>query len=94
MTPEEWPLNEDPPRFDWSLSMKQIEKQYAPAPIVQPKAKYVPPKAETQPGTPDERLRKQYWRLMGKYEHFHEMLIKANPDLPRWIFDNLITKLK
>lgn len=94
MTPDEWPLNEDPPRFDWSLSLTAIEKKYGPAPVKPPKEKYVPPPAEAQPEPRDDQLRRTYWKLMGKYEHIHALLVSAHPDLPRWIFDNLITKLK
>lgn len=34
----------------------------------------------------------QVAKLAKKYPHLYALLVKADPDLPRWIFDNLVNK--
>lgn len=86
---DEWPEPDEQNGFDWSLSLKEIEKKYAPIrptvvnivkqPIVSPRIK--PPS-----GTILAKFRK-------KYPYAYKLMEDANPDLPRWAIDNL-TKIK
>lgn len=38
-------------------------------------------------------IAEEYWKLLRRYKHVRELLEDANPDLPRWIFDNIVKPL-
>ncbi len=91
----EWPDIDPISTFDWSLSLKEIEQKF---PIVQNK----PAKKGLKFFDDEERVDKIEQplgsqelfikALSNKYAHIYELLIRTNEDLPRWIYDNLITK--
>jgi hypothetical protein len=83
---EEWPRPEEPTGFDWSLSMREIEKKYAPLrPIVVKIVEQPPaaPKAKPIPGTILAKFRR-------KYPYVYGLMEEANADLPRWVIDNML----
>lgn len=83
---QEWPIPEEPTGFDWSLSMRDIEKKYAPLrPVVVKVVQQVErlPKDKPVPGTILAKFKKKYPYVCGLME-------EANADLPRWVIDNIL----
>lgn len=121
---ETWPEFPDDNKFDWSLSLSQIDKKYGTAPLKQPvfNARATQPKKMTMNNTgrmdlpsldllslqPIEANRKNPLKgivkfsnssefekaLAKKYPHAYGLIVAAEPDLPRWIFDNLVNSSK
>lgn len=104
---EDWPDPEQAETFDWSLSMRDIERRYTPM-VVRPKMERLGRYTESANMDKDinpkvlalyEQSKKtgkedfpSFMKRLGRYRHVHQLLTAANPDLPRWIFDNLINK--
>lgn len=83
----EWPDPEPQDVFDWSLSMREIEKKYAPLrPVVVKvvhEVKEKAPRIKPEAGTLLAKFRK-------KYPYVYGILEETNSDLPRWLIDNLL----
>lgn len=84
---EEWPNPEPNTGFDWSLSMRDIEKKYSPlTPIivkVNSGPAQIPERSKPDPGTLLAKFRK-------KYPFVYKILEETNTDLPRWLIDNML----
>lgn len=87
----EWPDSELPKTFDWSLSMNQIEKIYGPAPLkrVVPPIKVNDRGQTTTSATATEEFIK---KVRNKFPYAFILIESADPDMPRWIYENLIAK--
>lgn len=92
----EWPHVPQDAKFDWSLSLRDIDKRYGVAPPLQATPKrQLPDRIDTfkisakrkVPYSNSSEFEK--W-LVKKYPYLYSMLVDANPDLPRWLYDNLI----
>lgn len=93
MSENEWPDSELPESFDWSLSMKEVEKRYSPAPVKVKKEPYVrPAEADIIEPVKKDNADKFLRRLQKKWPYAYERLHELGPDMPRWIYDNLISK--
>lgn len=85
--PDEWPEPENTTGFDWSLSMRDLEKKYLPLRPGVVKIVRVAEKGELKtkpcPGTLLAKFRK-------KYPYIYNILEEENADLPRWLIDNML----
>jgi len=87
LSEDEWPEPEPQSGFDWTLSMRDIEKKYSPLrPVVVMVARKIrqeTPKPKPVPGTLLSKFRK-------KYPYIYGILEEENADLPRWLIDNML----
>lgn len=95
MDQQEWPDFDQSNKFDWSLSLSQIEKKYGLPNISNSRGqKSIRPMddlvEESKSSTSDTELFLKKFRK--KYEYAFDLIEKMNPDMPRWIFENLIAK--
>lgn len=93
-----WPDFPEENKFNWSLSLSQIDKKYGSAPLQPPAFKmkvtkrrtvYVAKEADSSNSS--ELFIK---KLAKKFPHAYGLIVGADPDLPRWIYDNLVNSSK
>lgn len=101
----DWPEPEPEERFDWSLSFREMERKYSPSPIIpeknkRPKNSFFWDKRNVDPAikeTVDVVVPKSSFgafdaKFKRKFEYAHTLILSANPDILRWLFDNILTK--
>lgn len=83
----EWPDPEPNNGFDWSMSLKEIEKKYSPirpvvVKVIMPEIQKSP-RIKPEPGTLLAKFRR-------KYPYVYKILEETNSDLPRWLVENML----
>lgn len=105
---KEWPEPEKEDRFDWSLSFREMERVYNSGPIktkkikigrytenlsytrnIDPRLLEIADNARKDSGPSFHKLDAKFKK---RFEYVHTLLNAANPDLLRWIYDNILTK--
>jgi hypothetical protein len=97
--PVEWPEPE-PVGFDWTLPLKELDRKYNPA-SKNKKAKMVDPDtikpihpqilaAYERAKNPQKEPFLAFLKKLSKYEHIYNLLINADSDLPRWLYENMM----
>lgn len=91
---QEWPDFEPENTFDWSLSQREIEKKYLPLVIKNEKTrvKFIKPEPVEDTIVYKPCAAKFINALKHKYPYAFDLISTISPDMPRWIFENLITK--
>lgn len=97
-----WPEIEEHNAFDWSLSMKEIEKKYLPMAVIAEKKNNTSKNKEfflklnEEVNPPKQAI--GISRLMTKfpfaYSQITEAIANYNPDLLRWWNDNVLINSK
>lgn len=91
MEKEEWPEIESQRSFDWSLSQREIEKLY-PVKRTKPQEAYTPEEEDRDIVALEYGSEEFVKLLQRKYPYVFECLLNISPDMPRWVYDNLIAK--
>lgn len=95
--PDDWPEIEVPQSFDWSLSLDEINRRYLPGAAQKSKPVKKIYKDIAWPEEPAAVIHKikapsndmVQTKFQKKYPYIFEILSNANPDLPRWLIDNI-----